>query len=101
MTRRKMERLHRVDAIPADIPPEHAGDMVRGPPALMAGFFMRGRMGGMKSISASIVVLAGALTFSIGATIAHGDTQLAVCIPGAVLGIGGLYAWIMFLGKSE
>ena len=55
----------------------------------------------MKAISASIVILAGALTFAIGAGIPHGDTQLAVCIPGAVLGIGGVYAWIKFLGESE
>jgi hypothetical protein len=55
----------------------------------------------MKAISASIIVLAGALTFAIGATIMHSDTQLAVCIVGAVLGIGGIYAWIPFLGKSE
>jgi len=64
-------------------------------------FFMRGRIGGMKAISASIIVLAGALTFAIGATIMHSDTQLAVCIVGAVLGIGGVYAWILFLGRSE
>ena len=55
----------------------------------------------MKAISASIVIFAGALTYAIGAGIAHGDTQLAVCIPGAVLGIGGVYAWIKFLGDSE
>jgi hypothetical protein len=70
------------------------------PPAV-AGFFMRGRMSGMKAIRSSIVVLAGAITFSVGATISHTDTQLTVCIVGAVLGLGGVYAWVMFLGKSE
>jgi hypothetical protein len=55
----------------------------------------------MKAISASIVTLAGAVTFAIGATIAHSDTRLTVCGVGAVLGLGGLYAWIMFLGRSD
>jgi hypothetical protein len=56
----------------------------------------------MKSLSASIIVLAGALTFAIGATIQHGDTQTVVCIVGIALGILGLGAWALaLLSKSE
>jgi hypothetical protein len=59
-------------------------------------------MAGMKSISASIIVLAGALTFAIGGTIQHSDTQSVVCIVGIALGILGLGAWAAaFLSKAD
>jgi hypothetical protein len=54
-------------------------------------------MSGMKAISASIVVLAGSLTFAIGGTIQHSDTQLVVCIVGIALGIFGLATWLTYL----
>ena len=47
----------------------------------------------MKSISASIIVLAGAITFSTGAMVSHGDTQAVVMLAGAAIGIYGLIAW--------
>jgi hypothetical protein len=56
---------------------------------------MHGRMGGMKAISASIIVLAGSLTFAIGGAIQHSDTQMVVCLVGTVLGIVGLISWIV------
>ena len=55
----------------------------------------------MKEISAAIIVLAGAHVFSVGATIQHADTQLFVCIVGAVLAIVGLGSWATSVfGKS-
>jgi hypothetical protein len=47
----------------------------------------------MKAISASIIVLAGAIVFATGATIQHNDTQLFVCFAGAGLTIVGLWFW--------
>ena len=59
-------------------------------------------MGGMKAISASIIVLAGSLTFAIGGTIQHSDTQTFVCLVGIVLGIAGLISWILVMaGKAD
>jgi hypothetical protein len=56
----------------------------------------------MKAISASIVVLAGAIVFAQGVTIQHSDTQLFVCLVGGALGLAGLSFWMAaILNKSE
>jgi hypothetical protein len=47
----------------------------------------------MKAISASIIVLAGAIIFATGAIVQHDDTQLFVCFVGAGLGMIGLLFW--------
>jgi hypothetical protein len=52
-------------------------------------FCAGGKLAGMKSIAASIVVLAGAITFSAGALLNHADTQLFVMIVGGALGLIG------------
>lgn len=48
----------------------------------------------MKTISASIIVLAGAIIFATGATIQHNDTKMFVCFVGGGLGIVGLWFWV-------
>src|SRR5262245_9994129 len=58
----------------------------------MAGFFMRGRMAGMKAISASIIVLSGAIMVSVGAT-QHDYTKFVVCTFGGILGWVGITDW--------
>jgi hypothetical protein len=54
----------------------------------------------MKSISASIIVLAGAVAFSTGATIQHDQTQMFVCSVGLLLGLVGLSGWVVMLNRE-
>jgi hypothetical protein len=49
----------------------------------------------MKAISASIVVLAGAILLAVGGTIPHGDTSTFVMLVGGIVGVAGLAGWIM------
>jgi hypothetical protein len=51
----------------------------------------------MKSLSASIIVLAGTLCFAIGGKIQHGDTQLFVCTVGLLIAGAGLFGWFQML----
>jgi hypothetical protein len=53
----------------------------------------------VKSISASIIVLAAALIFGSGAHVRHSDTQIFVMIVGVVVGLIGLWGW--FAGLKE
>lgn len=55
----------------------------------------------MRSISASIIVLAGTLCFAIGALIRHGDTQLFVCTVGLIIAGAGLFGWFRLLGAPD
>lgn len=55
----------------------------------------------MRAISASIVVLAGAIAFSSGAHVAHSDTALFVMAAGGLTALLGLGAWIYALGLKE
>ena len=48
----------------------------------------------MQSISAAIVLLAGAVIFSAGAHVSHGDTQAFVMVAGGVIGLFGLIGWM-------
>jgi hypothetical protein len=50
-------------------------------------------MDGMKAISASIVVVAGAILFSVGQMLNHPDSGLVTCLVGAAIGIIGLIGW--------
>jgi hypothetical protein len=50
-------------------------------------------MQGMKSISAAIVVFAGAATFTAGSFHQHGGTQLVVCGFGLLLALAGVGGW--------
>jgi hypothetical protein len=47
----------------------------------------------MKCISASIVVLAGAILIAFGSFVPHNDTQLFNQIVGIFVGIAGLVGW--------
>lgn len=49
----------------------------------------------MKSISASIVVLSGAILLAAGSFVPHGDTQLTLQLVGSAVGLLGLWAWFM------
>ena len=49
----------------------------------------------MKSISASIVVLAAAILITGGSHIQHADTKLFVQIVGCVIGLVGLGGWFV------
>jgi hypothetical protein len=49
----------------------------------------------MKSISASIIVLAAAILIVGGSHIQHDGTQLFVCIVGCGVGLIGLGGWIV------
>ncbi len=51
----------------------------------------------MKSISASIVVLAAAILIVGGSFVQHGDTKLFVQILGCAVGLIGLGGWIVTL----
>lgn len=55
----------------------------------------------MKSLSASIVVLAGVVCFAGGAFIRHGDTQLFVCGVGLVVIVAGLAGWFVSLRATD
>jgi hypothetical protein len=56
----------------------------------------------MKAISASIVILAGSLTFAVGATIQHSDTRMGVCAVGFLIGVAGIAVWIgTIVGKID
>jgi hypothetical protein len=55
----------------------------------------------MKAISASIIVLSGAIVFAAGALTNHGDTQLFVCSAGGLLAIIGFCAWIAACSGKE
>jgi hypothetical protein len=55
----------------------------------------------MKSISSSIIVLAGAATFVAGTFHSHSQTQLVVCPGGLVLGVIGLVGWLVALVKKD
>jgi hypothetical protein len=59
-------------------------------------------MGGMKAISASIVVMAGAILFSAGQMLNHPDSGMVTCLVGATVGIIGLVGWFRAMTeKSE
>jgi len=47
----------------------------------------------MKSISASIVVLAGAVLIAVGAIVRHSDTSMVVSGIGCLIGLMGLLVW--------
>ena len=55
----------------------------------------------MRAISASIIVLSGALLLAIGATIQHGQRQTFVTGVGVALGLAGLIAWAMLVKRNE
>ena len=54
----------------------------------------------MKSISASIIVLAAAILILGGSYIQHDDTKLFVQITGYVIGVIGLRGWFIALKSS-
>ncbi len=47
----------------------------------------------MKTVSASIVVLAGAIVLSVGSLIPHNDTQVTLQLIGGGVGVYGLIVW--------
>lgn len=51
----------------------------------------------MKSISASIIVLAAAIMIVGGAFVSHGDTGLYVMFAGTVAGLARLVGWFLTL----
>lgn len=51
----------------------------------------------MKSISASIVILAGVSAMTASGFISHGDTQAFVGIMGGLFALAGLAVWIWSL----
>ena len=51
----------------------------------------------MKSISASIIVLAGAAMLLGGAYVRHSDTGMFVMAAGCIVGLAGLVGWFMML----
>ena len=55
----------------------------------------------MKSISASIIALAGAVIFSAGSLKEHADTEIAVCIVGALVAVEGLRAWFRAVSRND
>ncbi len=55
----------------------------------------------MKGISASTIVLSGALILTGGSFIPHGDTQAFFQLVGAVVGLIGLVVWFRTLGQSQ
>jgi hypothetical protein len=54
----------------------------------------------MKSISASIIVLAGAILIVGGSYIQHGDTKGFVQIVGCAVGAIGLWGWFTSLKEK-
>ena len=56
----------------------------------------------MKAISASIVVLAGAVLLTGGSLVGHADTALFVQAVGSLVGVIGLVVWFLALqNRSE
>jgi hypothetical protein len=55
----------------------------------------------MKSISASIIVLAAAMLILGGAHVQHNDTGLVVQIAGYVVGVIGLGGWFVSLREPD
>jgi hypothetical protein len=55
----------------------------------------------MKAISASIVVLAGAIVYAAGSLTGHGDTQVVTCLIGAVVLLIGLYGWFLACARKD
>lgn len=55
----------------------------------------------MKAISASIIVLAGAVLLAVGANIQHGDTNLVVSAIGCLVGLIGLAGWAVTLRGND
>ncbi len=53
----------------------------------------------MKAVSASIVVLAGAILIASGVHVHHNDTQVFVCGLGCMVGLTGLLGW--FVGLKD
>ncbi len=49
----------------------------------------------MKSISASIIVLAGAVLIAGGSNIQHSDTRLFIQVVGFMIALIGLGAWFI------
>jgi hypothetical protein len=47
----------------------------------------------MKAISASIIVLSGAILLVGGSYLQHSDTRLFVQIVGCAVGLAGLWGW--------
>lgn len=47
----------------------------------------------MRTVSASIVVLAGALILSVGSLVSHSDTQMTMQLIGGGVGVFGLVVW--------
>ncbi len=54
----------------------------------------------MKAISSAIIALAGAIVFSAGALVNHGDTQLFVCAVGILIGLIGMIGWVIYLASE-
>lgn len=54
----------------------------------------------MKSISASIIVVAGVVLILGGAQIQHGDTGTFVQVAGCVLGAVGLWGWFVTIRQK-
>jgi hypothetical protein len=55
----------------------------------------------MKSISASIIVLSGAIVLSAGGLVTHSDTSLFMMFAGGIVGLIGLYGWWVSVQKNE
>jgi hypothetical protein len=55
----------------------------------------------MKSISAAIVVLAGAIIFASGSFNQHGDTQGMVCAVGGIVALIGMWRWWQAMDRPE
>jgi hypothetical protein len=59
-------------------------------------------MGGMKAISASIVVLAGAIILCAAALNQHGDTSSLIGVFGFLVAVVGISGWIgAIIGKFD
>jgi len=54
----------------------------------------------MKELSASIVVLAGAIVVSAGAFAGRGDVHPLVCLAGVILAIVGLVGWFSAMNRG-
>lgn len=56
----------------------------------------------MKTLSASIVILAAAVLITGGSFIQHGDTRLFVQAVGSLTGLAGFVGWIIaFCSKND
>lgn len=54
----------------------------------------------MKTISASIIVLAGALVFGLG-SLTRGDAQTVSWVFGGFLAVFGLYGWFLACSRRD